>query len=66
MSLKKMLGLDSFPIRDTEIMQQIEEALRRRQDVVEFVAGKKIVRLRLSLTALEGIMRDYQDYYRAE
>ncbi len=63
MSLKKLLGLESFPIREVEIMQQIKDAYQRKQEVIEFISGKKKVKLKLSQIATEGVMRDYQDYY---
>ena len=63
MTLKKLLGLESFPIREVEIMQQIKDAYQRKQEVIEFTSGKKKVKLKLSQIATEGLMRDYQDYY---
>ncbi len=63
MTLKKLLGLESFPILEVEIMQQIKDACQRKQEIIEFTSGKKKVKLKLSQIASEGVMRDYQDYY---
>jgi len=63
MSLKAMLGLESFPIGDAEIMRQIKEAYSKKQNLVEFSSGKRKVTIRLSPISPEGLMDGYQEYY---
>jgi hypothetical protein len=63
MSMKKILGLESFPIGEAEIMRRIKEANSRNQEIIEFSAGKRKVRIRCPITATEGVMKEYEDYY---
>lgn len=63
MSLKKLLGLESFAIEDAEIIRRIQEASSKKQEVVEFISGKNKVRIKCTQIALEGVMRGYEDYY---
>ncbi|MBI4983625.1 hypothetical protein HZC32_03200 [Candidatus Woesearchaeota archaeon] len=66
MSVKKLLGLDSFPVREEEIMQKIQEAYSKGERELTFSAGKNRVKITLNRLSLDGLMRDYQDYYSAK
>jgi len=63
MSLKKLFGLEDFPISEAEIMEKIEEAHHNRRHEVIFTSGGRKVRLSLSGVHPEGIMRGYTSYY---
>ena len=63
MSLKRLLGLDKFPIEEAEILRRIEEANLANQSVVEFSFGKQSVKVHLKQISHEGIMKGYEDYY---
>ena len=66
MSLKKVLGLELFPIEDAEIMHRLQEAFNNRQEVVEFCSGNRKVRVKVNQISPEGLMKDYQEYYSAK
>ncbi len=63
MSLKRLLGLDGFPIREEEIMQQIREAYLRQKSEIVFSSPSRKVKVKLSSVSPLGMMREYQDYY---
>lgn len=64
MGVKKVLGLESFPIADREIMRRIAEARRNDLNEVVFTSpGCKTVKLKLSRVNTAGLMREYDDYY---
>ncbi len=63
MGLKQLLGLDTFPLHDREIMKQIQDAYRKQQVEVVFSSGKKRVVVRLRQCATDGLMNDWHDYY---
>lgn len=63
MSLKKVLGLDSFPLTDSEIMGKIAEAKRNNINVIEFSNDSKKVRINISKVASVGLMRGLYDYW---
>lgn len=63
MGMKKLLGLDQFPIGEVEIMRKMAEASLTKQEFVEFSSGKQKVRIHLKQMSQEGIMKDYEDYY---
>lgn len=63
-ALKRLLGLDECPLRDSEIMFRIAEAKKNRIEVLEFPVGTKRVKITLSRVAPVGIMKDYE--YRFE
>ncbi len=63
MALKKLLGLEAFPVTDEEIMLKIQEAQRQHQSEVEFRMPTKSVKIKVTDVATQGIMREYWDYY---
>lgn len=66
MSVKKLLGLDSFPIGDTEIMQRIRDAQRKQLQEVEFIFQQKKVKIKIPQLAPEAMMTNYHYYYDAK
>ncbi len=66
MSLKKLLGLEAFPIKDSEIMQKILEAKRNNIEMIEFSSETKKVRINITKLCPDGLMKGYQDYYSAK
>lgn len=65
MSLKKLLGMESFPIEEEEIMSRIKEAERKHLKEIIFASGYKKVKVKLQQTSPEGMMRDNFFYYDA-
>ncbi|HIG92611.1 TPA: hypothetical protein HA234_00260 [Candidatus Woesearchaeota archaeon] len=63
MSLKKLLGMESFPLEEREIMERIQTGFRNNLDEVEFSFNRRKVKVKLSHLAPEGMMKGYQDYY---
>lgn len=63
MSVKKLLGLEALPIGEEEVLRQMQEAMMAGQEELVFTAGAHKVRVRLSHTAPQGCMRDYEQYY---
>lgn len=64
MDVKKVLGLESFPIPDREVMRRIIEARRNDQDEVVFTSpGCQTVKIKLARVNRAGLMKEYQDYY---
>lgn len=58
MSMKKLLGLENFPIKEHELIQKIAEARRNQTGVVNFtLPSGESVRFRLSSMHPEGIMQ---------
>lgn len=64
MTVKKLLGLESFPLSDAEIMRKIKEAQNKKQDEIEFSAeGKMSVKVRLRHLSPDGLMKGNFEYY---
>ena len=66
MTLKKLLGLESSPLEEREIMRLIREAQQQKKPEIEFLVGNRRIKLKLSQISPEGLMRDYHDYYHAQ
>ncbi|MBU0459804.1 MAG: hypothetical protein KKH52_04200 [Nanoarchaeota archaeon] len=66
MSVKKLLGLESFPICDSEIMQKIKDAQRQQLTEVEFIFNQKKVKIKIPQLAPEAMMRGYSYYHDAK
>ena len=65
MSLKKLLGLEDFPIKESEIMQKIADARKNNKDVVEFNFDGHNVKVKIPpQTHLDGLMRGWADYFK--
>jgi|SaaInlStandDraft_6_1057023.scaffolds.fasta_scaffold311582_1 hypothetical protein len=62
MSLKKILGLESFPINNSEIMRKIVEAQRNNIETIEFSSGIKKVRINISNIPSSKIIWQQSDY----
>ncbi|MEW5897440.1 MAG: hypothetical protein AB1668_07125 [Nanoarchaeota archaeon] len=58
-TLNKLLGLEQFPIRNTEIMKKLQEGYLRQLNEIEFSSGGKSVKLKLHHVSEEGIMKWY-------
>ena len=63
-SLKQRLGLSALPLTDSEIMRQIKEAYSKKQEIIEFVIGKKKVRINLRQLTLDGVTDGHYEYYK--
>ena len=63
MSLKKLLGLELFPLHDSEIMRRLAEARQNNVEVVEFSSGIKKVRVKLTPVQIDGLMSGYKGYF---
>jgi len=63
MSLKSLLYLDSFPIKEEDIMRKLQEAYAQHKEVIEFSHNHKKVAVRISNLHPEGLMRGYFDYW---
>ena len=63
MSVKKLLGLESFPIKEAEIMFRIAEAQKKNLKEVIYTADRKKVRIKLNHTNPQGCMRMWQEYF---
>ena len=63
MALKKLLGLESFSISDSEIIKRIRKAQSEHKREVVFTSPQKKVTIRLSDVDPAGMMREYWDYY---
>ena len=64
MSIKKLLGLDSFPIKEHELIGRIANARRNHTGVVNLtLSSGKSVRFQMSALYPEGIMQgNYKQY----
>ena len=67
MSIKRLLGLDGFPLDDCQIIQKIVEARNHKQETVEFrVPGSKPVQIRVSKLTPQGIMHGEYRLYKSK
>lgn len=48
MALKTLLGLDAFPLSESEIMSKIQQAYKNNSREIEFIDKDKKVRVSLS------------------
>ena len=64
MSIKKLLGLEHFPIKEHELIERIASARRSHTDVLSFtLPSGKSVRFQVSALYPEGIMQgNYKQY----
>ena len=63
MALKKLLGMETFPLKEEEIMSKIRDAYLKNQDELVFSCGDQKVKLSLTQLSPDGMMRGYQDYW---
>ena len=63
MSVKRLLGLDSFPLTEAEIMRKLEDAFKDNRSEVVFTSKKKEVKVKLNQLSPLGLMDDYRDYF---
>jgi len=63
MSVKQLLGLERFPIKEEEIMARITEAQNQNLNEVVFAFGQQKVKVRLSPTNPQGCMRMWHEYF---
>jgi hypothetical protein len=64
MGMKALLGLESFPLKDYELIQKLREARSNNVDILEFrtTCGKS-VKINLSQLSLDGVMQgNYRMY----
>ncbi|MBI2146702.1 hypothetical protein HYU22_05155 [Candidatus Woesearchaeota archaeon] len=66
MTMKKLLGLESSPLEEREIVRMIQEAQQQKKPEIEFLVGTRKIKLKLSQISPDGLMRDYHDYYHAQ
>ena len=64
MGIKTLLGLESFPLRDYELIQKLREARTNNVEILEFrTACGKSVKINLSQLSLDGVMQgNYRMY----
>lgn len=62
MALKKLLGLESMPITEEEIMQKLCEARQRKLGEIEFVTSSRKVKVKLKQVNPAGIMKEDWHY----
>lgn len=64
MSLKKLFGLESFPLKDYELIEKIVEAKRNHTKVLEFKNKcGKVIRIKVNDIYPEGVMHgNYRMY----
>ena len=63
MSWKTLLGLEAFPLTESEIRKKIGEAYREKKEVVEFSSSGRKVSVKLSACSAAGMMRGNESYY---
>tara|TARA_Y100000031_G_C7934134_1_gene254065 strand:- start:255 stop:452 length:198 start_codon:yes stop_codon:yes gene_type:complete len=63
MSMKRLLGLESFPIHETEIMAKIAQAQKNHLNEVVFKSNNHQVKINLTHTNPKGCMKLWRDYY---
>jgi len=63
MSVKKLLGLETFSITEEEIISRLEDAYRKKLQEVEFSSSKKKVKIKIKNVARSGMMKGYREYY---
>lgn len=65
MALKKILGLETFPLSEIQIYEKLREAYLQKQTEVVFSSRGKNVRVKLNQLSPDGLMRGYEDYYKS-
>lgn len=65
MTLKKIFGLEGFPLSEQQILQKLREAYHQKLTEVVFSDKNKKVRVKLSPLSPDGLMRGYEDYYKS-
>ncbi|PIN75130.1 hypothetical protein COV17_04230 [Candidatus Woesearchaeota archaeon CG10_big_fil_rev_8_21_14_0_10_36_11] len=63
MTMKKLLGLESFPFTEEEIVQRIRDAQRNHLKEVVFSTPNRKITITLGDINPAGMMREYWDYY---
>ena len=63
MSVKKLLGLETFPIKEAEIMARIADARRKNLKEVIFTGDQRKVKIKITHTNPQGCMRIWQEYF---
>ena len=63
MSLKTLLGLESFQLTESEIARRTKEARVKRLSEIEFTSPKRKVKIKLKGLELPGIMLEYEEYF---
>ena len=63
MSVKQLLGLDKFPIKEEEIMTRISEAQNQNLNEVVFTFGQQKVKIRMSPTNPQGCMQMSHEFF---
>ena len=63
MSIRRLLGLEGFPLHDEEIMARLREAYQSNREEIIFSSPQRRVRVKLSKVSPLGMMRGYEDYY---
>lgn len=58
MTLKQLLGIETLPLTEREVMRQIEEARSQGVAFLEFFTPLGKVKLSLSKVNMGGMMRD--------
>ena len=68
MSIKTLLGLDSFPLKDYELIQKLAEARSKNLSHLEFKTKKgRTVKINISSLYPEGIMHgSYRLYHKSK
>ena len=65
MSMKTLLGLESFPLKDYELMQKIQEAKNKKLNILELRTKRgKTIKIRINDLYPEGIMKGSYRMYK--
>ena len=63
MSVKQLLGLEKFPIKEEEIMTRITEAQNSNLNEVVFTFGQQKVKICMSPTNPQGCMQMSHEFF---
>ncbi|MBT4935926.1 hypothetical protein HN734_00275 [Candidatus Woesearchaeota archaeon] len=61
--MKKLLGLESFPFTEEEIVRRIRDAQRKHLKEVVFSTPNRTITISIGDINPAGMMRGYCDYY---
>ncbi len=67
MSYKKLFGVESFPVKDYELMKMLAEAKRKQMNTLEFKTKRgKVVKIKITDLYPEGIMQGHYRMYKSD
>ena len=67
MTYTKLFGLESFPVKDYELMSMLEEAKKKHMNTLEFKTKLgKVVKIKTTDLYPEGIMQGHYRMYKGD